>query len=33
VTPASTGLTLFTADVEMGGRVLKEWVEALVEVR
>jgi glyoxylase-like metal-dependent hydrolase (beta-lactamase superfamily II) len=33
VTPATTGLSVVTADVEMGDRVLKEWVEALVEVR
>ncbi len=33
VTPAGTGLTVVTADVAMGDRVLREWVEALVEVR
>ena len=33
VTPATTGLTVVTADVEMGDRMLKEWVEALVDVK
>ena len=34
VTPqGDTGLTVITADVEMNGRVLREWVEAMVEVQ
>ena len=33
VTPAAAGLAVMTADVEMDGRVLREWVEALVEVQ
>jgi glyoxylase-like metal-dependent hydrolase (beta-lactamase superfamily II) len=33
MTPATTGLTVVTADVAMGDRVLKEWVEALVEAK
>ncbi len=33
LTPASTGLAVVSADVEIEGRMLREWVEALVEVQ
>jgi hypothetical protein len=33
VTPGESGLTIVTADVEMDGRVLREWTEAIVEVQ
>ncbi|MEZ5364773.1 MAG: hypothetical protein R2748_21155 [Bryobacterales bacterium] len=32
VTPAATGLTVVTADVSMGDRILPQWAETLIEV-
>ncbi|MCB1022629.1 MAG: MBL fold metallo-hydrolase [Acidobacteria bacterium] len=32
VTPAATGLTVVTADVSMGDRMLPQWAETLIEV-